>query len=573
MTSRDQKPVVFTYKGPRAADLIGSPAETIQAGAPLRRCRDKMRRRDLDCVVVREGKKAVGLISRDAVERATEHRLGSKPVADFMSIPVVSVPPGATPSRLSHVMLESGMTHLLVRGATGPMGVISREDLLKACPPGEESFSGAAEDLSPLINRHFSAKALRMLRKVGRIGKDIGVRVLLVGGSVRDLLFRVPDVDLDIVVVGDGISFARKFVARHGGRMVAYRRFATAMMVLPGGLKIDVVSARSERYKRPGALPTIQTGALAQDLFRRDFTINSMAIELSPEKFGLLVDPFGGRRDLSRRVIRLMHNLSFVEDPTRIIRGVRFEGRYGFQMDGRTEYLLKIAARNRMLDRISGQRLREEILILLRERNPLPALRRLDSLGVWQSLSPELRLTKSLSGLLERIGRRLKRWTHLWSEGTVDPWIVYLLGLFSSFSSAEVDRLATRLCLHRKAVECLCRTRQAEAGTLRELAASRRPSNGELYRLLQPLPAEVLIFLMARDSRRTVTRRIVHYQVHLRPVRLKIGGEDLKGMGLVPGSIFKQILDDVLEAKLDGRLRNRSDELRLAAKLARAEGR
>ncbi|MFC1683567.1 CBS domain-containing protein [Candidatus Zixiibacteriota bacterium] len=490
-----------------------------------------------------------------------------------MSTPVISASPRTTPRKLHRLMLESGRKHLLVRGPAGPMGVLSRSDLLTGWPPGEELFSGAAENLSRLMRQHFSVKGLRLLRKVGRFGQEIGLQVLLVGGSVRDLLLRAPDVDLDIVVVGDGISFARKFVARHGGRMVAYRRFATAMMVLPGGLKIDVVSARAERYKRPGALPTVRSGALAHDLYRRDFTINSMAIELSPERFGRLVDPFGGRQDLSRRVIRLMHNLSFVEDPTRIIRGVRFEGRYGFHMDGRTEHLLKVAARDGMLDRISGQRLREEILILLRERDPLPALRRLDRLGVWRSLSPELRLTGGLAGLLERTGRRLKRWSDLWPEGTLDPWIVHLLGLFSNLSAGEMERLAVRLCLHRKAVECLRRARQAEVAVMKKLVATRRPSNGELYRLLQPFPAEVLIYLMARNSRRTVTRRIVHYQTRLRPVSLRIGGEELKDLGLVPGSVFKQVLESVLEAKLDGRVRSRSDELRLAAKLARREGR
>jgi len=416
--------------------------------------------------------------------------------------------------------------------------------------------------------QRFSPRIMRILKKIGQMGQSLDNEVFLVGGSVRDLLLGVPDVDLDIAVVGDGMDFARQFVALHNGRVVYYRRFATALMVLPGGVKIDVVSARWEKYISPGSLPTVKPGALVHDLYRRDFTINSMAIQLSGQHFGRLVDPFGGRRDLERGIIAVMHNLSFVEDPTRMIRAVRFEGRYGFRMNLPTRHLLTIASQAHLLDRISGQRLREELLILLREENPLPAIRRLHQLGVLSSLSPELDVSRDLSRLLERSHRHLSQWRRRWPEESLDPWVVYLLGLFSRLSSGELERLSERLCLHRKARQCLQAIRRCQGEVLKSLSVSRRPDNSLLYRLLHHLPGEVLVYLMAATGNRASSRRVAHYRARLRDVRLEIRGDDLKKMGLVPGAEYHRILDRVLMAKLDGHVRGRAGQLRLAGQLA-----
>lgn len=537
-----------------------------------------MRQRHVDCLPVLDRSRVVGVVTRGDVDKAMEHRLGSEPISSFMSTPAIIVKPGTPFSRMRRLMVENGIGHLPVVGPHGLVGVISRSDLLNAWLPAEGTQAEewprlmGVENLAGLLKERLPPHVRRVLRQVGHLGQQVGVDVFLVGGCVRDLLLDVPDMDLDIVVTGDGIAFAREFVSRHGGRVVCYRRFATALMVLPRGLKIDVVSARWERYERPGVLPDIEPGALLHDLYRRDFTINSMAIQLSGRYYGRLIDPFGGRRDLTYKTIRIMHNLSFVEDPTRIIRAVRFESRYGFHMDQRTLYLLSNAARSHMLDKISGQRLREEILNLLRERRPMPAIRRLDRLEVLRSLSPELKVTAELWRLLERIYNHLRRWEALWAEDSLDRWIVFLLGLFSALSFPEVERLGARLSLHRKARQCLLQARRAEAEVLKPLGSSRRPPNSELYRLLHPLLPEVLIYLMARSRVRAVSGRIVHYLVRLREVGLEIGGEDLKRMGLAQGVMYNKILSQVLMAKLNGRLKGRSGELRLAAKLAQAKG-
>ncbi len=561
---------------PRAIDIMGGSADDISARASVQICQQKMHQLNVDCLTVLDGDRVVGVISHWDVEKALEHRLGSEPVNNFMSSPAITVRPGTSFARIHRLMAENRIGHLPVLGPGGLMGMISRSDLLRAWPSGQRPDSerqlsfARTENLSGLMRKRMSPRVQRVLRQIGRMGQQVGVDVFLVGGCVRDLLLNFPDVDLDIVVAGDGMVFAEEFVSEYGGQVVFYRRFATALMILPGKLKIDVVSARCERYKSPGALPSIAPGALINDLYRRDFTINSMALQLSGRHFGMLVDPFGGRRDLLGKTIRVMHNLSFVEDPTRIIRAVRFVGRYGFHMDGRTLHLLSSAARTHMLDRISGQRLREEILILLREKNPIPAINRLDRLGVLNSLSPDLEVTAGLSRLLKRIYNRLRWLESLRPEVSLECWIVFLVGLFSGLPFPEMERLATRLSLHRKARECLRQARRAEDEVCESLGSVRRPPNSELYRLLHYLRPEVLIYLMARSQSRAVAGRIVYYLVHLRDIHLEIGGDDLKKMGLIQGAVYNRILSRILMAKLDGHLRDRSAELDLAARLVQA---
>jgi tRNA nucleotidyltransferase (CCA-adding enzyme) len=562
----------------RAIDVMRSPVDTVSAQVRVSTAQKRMRQLHVGCLPVLDGNRVVGVVTRWDVDKAMEHRLGSQPVASFMSTPAITVQPGTSFSRMRQLMVDNGIGYLPVMGTKGLLGMVSRSDLLRAWPAGrdgqpkEKSSVIRADNLADLMRERFAPGIRRVLRQIGRLGERLGVNVFLVGGSVRDLLLNAPDVDLDIVVTGDGIVFARKFVAKYGGRVVCYRRFATALMALPDGLKIDVVSARSERYKGPGILPSIEAGALLHDLYRRDFTINSMAIQLSGRHYGRLVDPYGGRRDLRRKTVKVMHNLSFVEDPTRMIRAVRFEGRYGFRMDQRTLHLLTNAARAHMLDIISGQRLREEILMLLREKRPLPAIRRLDRLEILRSLSPKLKVTAELSHLLERIYRRLQQLKKPPLEIFLDSWIVYLMGLFSALTFQEAERLAIRLSLHRKARQCLQQARRAERELLGPLRSPSRPPHSELYRWLHPLLPEVLIYLMARSRSRAVSSRILHFLTHLGDVELEIGGEDLKRLGLAQGVVYKRILDQVLMAKLDGRLKNRSQELSLAAKLAQDKG-
>lgn len=223
---------------------------------------------------------------------------------------------------------------------------------------------------------------VEILEAAGREAESLGFKAFLVGGLVRDLYLGKENTDVDLVIEGDGIEFARNFARSHRAKVRFYERFGTATIVFPAGFKIDVATARVETYDRPAALPTVRPGRIEDDLYRRDFTVNAMAVALSPLTAGEVMDPFGGRADIADKKIRVLHKRSFVDDPTRIFRALRFEGRLGFRLEESTQRLAQEALASGMLERLQDYRIATELTLILQEQNPRPVIQRLESLGV-----------------------------------------------------------------------------------------------------------------------------------------------------------------------------------------------
>jgi tRNA nucleotidyltransferase (CCA-adding enzyme) len=217
------------------------------------------------------------------------------------------------------------------------------------------------------------------------IATENNMPVYLVGGFVRDLLLEVKNLDLDFVIEGDGIKFAEDLATILKARLIRHRRFGTATIVLnpvrvitsfsrlpivSRGVKIDIATARRETYPRPASLPLVTRGTLEDDLARRDFSVNAMAISITKKDFGKLVDFFCGKDDLQHKKVRILHSLSFIDDPTRMLRAIRFEQRYNFKIEPHTLKLLKVAAAIKMLEKVQPQRLRDELILILKEAHP-----------------------------------------------------------------------------------------------------------------------------------------------------------------------------------------------------------
>ena len=247
---------------------------------------------------------------------------------------------------------------------------------------------------------------------VGRVADSLGYNAYAVGGFVRDILLYQKNLDTDVVIEGDGIGFARALTASLGGRVRAHEKFRTAVVILPDGRKIDVATARLEYYESPGALPSVETGSIKLDLYRRDFTINTLAIRLNPRGFGTLIDFFGGQKDLKARVVRVLHNLSFVEDPTRVFRAIRFEQRFGFKIGKLTSGLIENAVRMDFFKALSGRRLFSELRQILEEDKPVMALRRLNEYSLLKMLHPGIVYNATLEDLLTSVEKVLT-WYHL----------------------------------------------------------------------------------------------------------------------------------------------------------------
>jgi len=431
----------------------------------------------------------------------------------------------------------------------------------------EKSNPAPSLDVSDLMDSKGTPRVRELFGELGRVADEMGCALYVVGGLPRDLLLNRPNLDVDVVVEGDGVAFAERFVSEKGGRVVSHERFRTAMMVSEDGLKVDVVTARRERYDRPGALPVVQLSGIEHDLYRRDFTINSMAIQLNARGYGRLVDFFGGQRDLEQGVVRVLHDRSFVEDPTRIIRAVRFEQRYGFRMDRETEQLLRSAVEARMLERVSSERIREELILLLKEERPLEPLLRLDELGVLRSLHSGLKIDGARRALFHRIGETLAWFERVHPDEVVDRWTIYFSGMADSLGDEEKREIAEKLHMHRKVRELM-----REIGDFKGVEGALAQAQicpSRMVRLLEPISTEGVLFLMARTTEASVKQRIALYLDRLRKVSIEISGRDLAGMGVPQGPLFRTILDGVLEAKLDGKVCSREEELTWASSIWR----
>ena len=414
---------------------------------------------------------------------------------------------------------------------------------------------------------------LRVLRQIGRLADERGVSVYLVGGVVRDLLLKRENWDLDLTVEGDGIAFARLVADRYGAGLAVFERFATARLTFPDGLKMDIATTRRESYEQPAVLPTVQSASIEEDLYRRDFTINAMAMQLNPRQFGRLLDAYGGQRDLRTRTIRVLHAGSFQDDPTRIFRAIRFEQRFGFHLERTTLRLLAQAASTNLIQRLSGPRLQNEILLLLAERDPVCAIARLEQLKLLRFFHRRLCDTKNVTRTVTAVSKAFAWWAHRFPDSVIDRPIVYLMALSSESSSAVVAAMIRRLALSREQAKKMNTGRHRVDRALKRLTNPGTVRHSQVFRLLADFSDEAFVLLLAKQQcvqsvvrLRLLKRHLAEYMKN-KAVKTTLTGRDLQAMGLEPGPEYKTILGTLLDARIDGTITTELDERTLAHRL------
>ena len=430
-----------------------------------------------------------------------------------------------------------------------------------------------AEYLLRRLPRHASL----LLRDLGRMADEQRVGLYLVGGVVRDLLLKRSNWDLDLTVEGDGIAFARLVASRYRAGVVLFERFATARLTMSDSTKVDIASTRRESYADPAALPDVRPARLEDDLLRRDFTINAMAIELNGAHWGCLHDPYGGREDIKAKIVRVLHAKSFVDDPTRIFRAIRFAERFGFRLDATTHRLLKQAAETNIVAQLSGPRLANEIFMLLRERYPERALAALARLQLLRFLHPRLTYSRQARLLITVLARGISWWERQCPGNPIDRSLVWFMALLEGAGSATIAAIAQRLQLSSLQIRTLewAGTTTGHASDTISGSNPLRPS--QVYRLLKDMPNEALVLAMSKtllshDRVRVgrAGRRLVRFLTRDRQVPITVDGEDLKQFGLRPGPQFKRILDRLLTERIDGTIKTAVEERALARRLVAA---
>ncbi len=403
-------------------------------------------------------------------------------------------------------------------------------------------------NLADRIEKQLPAELIGFIQQAGRLAAGRGERLYLVGGGVRDLLLGEANLDIDLVVAGDALALARKLAG--AGKLTVHRRFNTAKLQWRRW-SVDLAAARSETYARPGALPTIKPGSLADDLFRRDFSINAMAIELSPEGYGQLIDLYGGRDDLNNRLIRILHDKSFSDDATRIWRGLRYEQRLGFKLEGGTLRLLKRDVP--LLDSISGDRIRYELECVFGEQYPETALKRAEELG------PLSRISLSFRGngwLAERFSKARRL-----SSPNQPALGLYLALLAYPLKDKEMEPLISYLRLPRILARTL-RDSGSIRARLQELADPELSPSG-IYHLLHGYSPQAITANLLVSESPQARRHIQQYLDKLRYLKPALGGDDLIRMGVTQGPRIKEILNRLHDARLDGRVTTKQDEEKL----------
>ncbi len=414
-----------------------------------------------------------------------------------------------------------------------------------------------------------------LISVAGTAAECLEVNAYLVGGFVRDMLLGVPNLDMDIVVEGDGIAFAEHFARRLNGTVTRHHRFGTATVHLPGHLKVDVATARKETYPSPGSLPVVSPGTIQDDLFRRDFTVNALAVSISDHAYGVLLDLFEGRQDLEGRVLRIVHPLSFIDDPTRIMRGIRFEQRFGFSFEKETLKLLRSAVSDGVVGSVQPQRVRDEIMILLREKDPLRCLARLEKLVGLSCIIPGLKLTRRRKMLLESIPPSVVWFLSLKpGHRQIESWLIYLMAVVDGVDPRSVEHLCGRFVFRKgdskRLMSYACDVPAAWRAIRRTTV---KPS--VLYHTLEPLSYEIIIMLYAHAGTACARNNLELFLRKYHGVSITVSGHDVAGMGVVPGPDFQKVLKDVLNAKLDGLVDSHQTQIdfarKSAQKLARAK--
>lgn len=559
--------------------LMSTPVKSVAPEDTVKFAHQLFSRFNINAVPVLEKGRVSGVFTRQVADKAIYHGLGDQPVSEFMTGEFRTVTPDTPVEELKELIVTGSQRFVPVLHDDRLVGAVTRTDLLRhlaASSGGAPRAAGLGKQPGKLLRRSQVQRLLRgrlpqhiqaLLADLGTVADRLGVTAFAVGGFVRDLLLNKPNLDVDVVIEGDGIAFAEAFARDHGCRVRCHHKFGTAVIIFPDGFKLDIASARLEYYLHPGALPDVEHASLKLDLYRRDFTINTLAIALNPLQFGELVDHYGGVRDLEERAIRVLHNLSFIEDPTRMFRAVRFEQRLGFHIGLQTEQLLRSAVRIGVMNRVSGKRLANELLLILAEREPLPALERLAVFDLLRALHPGLAGRQDLPTVFNEARRVMDWYDLLYTGQTCRRSLCYLLVLTAFLTRDGMREFCQRLDFPQRDMDILVTQRTAGIHLLRRFERRRNearpPRPIDLHRWLSPLATEVLLFLMAVTGQERVRQWLSRYISHVRHVRPYLNGHELKRLGVPPGPGYKMILHDLLQARLNGEVTTVDEERRL----------
>ncbi|HBY07023.1 MAG TPA: hypothetical protein DEH22_04290 [Chloroflexi bacterium] len=568
----------FVQPGITVAEIMSRAPQVLQPSTPVQEINRRMQRYGYEGYPIVDKDEIVGLVTRRAVDRAISHKLNLT-AGQLMESGNVHVHPDHAIEYLQNVMTDTGWGQIPVVERDGHtiIGIVTRTDLLKTLAP--QVTSPSHRNLADKLKSALPPARLELLEEIAAIAQEQRMAIYIVGGFVRDLLMDLPSLDFDIVVEGDAIELAKAMQASFGGRITTHKRFGTAKWFLGktenDGQKtaarsqlpatLDFISARTEFYTEPTALPTVERGSIKLDLHRRDFTINTLAVRLDGRHFGDLHDYWGGYNDLRQGLVRVLHSLSFIDDPTRILRAVRYEQRYNFSLGKRTEELL-LEARP-LIERISGDRVRHEIDNILAEENATQMLDRLNDLGVLKIIHPDLKWDAWIRDHLDDLELPSPEWKltpelkglPLYRVLDYTFWLMRL-------PAARSRKVAKRLRVTRTIAE----TVQNACELWQSLPVLEGLPPSEIVAQLDKVTPAAIYAVYCASENQTLRENILKYITIWRYIEPQTSGHDLRARGLPPGPHYKQILTRLRQAWLDKKVTSAAEETALLDQLIAA---
>ncbi|MGL1930465.1 MAG: CBS domain-containing protein [Desulfotalea sp.] len=562
-----------------ASEMMTSPAHFLPPHICISAANDTLTRYNVTAMPVVDNDKIVGSISRHVIEKALHHDLGDITVSSYMSTEIKTLGPEATLTDLQELIAEQRQRLVPITNMGKLIGIVTRTDLLDKLVNKNSNHKGLikAEKGTPnvavkhnikiLVHKQLTKKIITLLETIGSHADEMKLNAFAVGGFVRDLLLKRPNEDLDIVIEGNGIEFAKQLAIKLKGKCLAHDKFLTAVVTLPDGFKVDIATARLEYYDSPASLPMVQLSSIKHDLSRRDFTINAMALQINSKNFGTLIDFYNSQNDLNDRAIRILHNLSFVEDPSRIFRAIRFESRMNFHIGQHTERLINNAVTMNLFGKSRDSRFLNELKIIFKENDPITSLLRLAELQFFQFLWPDLRPSYRITRRFTHMLKQAKKAIFLFKEyepksGKVDLWMVYLLAIYHSSGIEELEAFCSRFkenIINSKKLFYA----KSQGDFLRARMDNRinfRPS--QVDSALSDENHETLLYVWLTAKKTRVQKYIYHYISNTKQTKSFLTGRDLMEIGYKPGPKFSEILSTLRAARIDGLTSSKEDEIR-----------
>jgi tRNA nucleotidyltransferase (CCA-adding enzyme) len=564
----------------RVRDIMHFPVVSVQKEDTIQAVERTLTLFNLNTLPVMVENVPVGLITRQIVEKALHHELGDSSAEELMIQEFSVTSPDSYFRTIIPMIIEEKQKLIpVVDAANGELtGVVSRGDVLRVLQGDliAEGTSGKSEGLKgrgghknvkSVMKERLDKKLMGLFESIARMADGDHCSVYVVGGFVRDLLLGTPNLDVDIVVEGDGIDFARKLAVELKGRVKTHAKFGTSVIILEDGFRLDVATARMEFYKHPAALPTVEKSSVKADLFRRDFTVNSLAIQLTGKNAFFLMDYFNGEKDLKDKVIRVLHNLSFIEDPCRIFRAIRFEQRHGFQIGKQTEAFMKTAVKKRLVDKLSGSRFLNELFLILKEDRPMPCIRRMREFSLFQFIAPGMLADVSAMKTLARVGEVLSWAKMVPFDKAPEVWFIYFMGLFYDLDDGSVRQAVERLNLPMRLQKRLETDLENCQEAIKRLAGKKQLAPAEIYEIFSQLSPEANVFMLTLLDDDRANHYATLYLTQYRDLgKLLLTGDDLIRMGVKPGPVFQTVFKTLRDARVQGKVKTRQDEMALVQK-------